>query len=304
MPGVKRSAGLSLEVYRVGAMGTWGVGVFAGDIAADVRGEWRDAILDGVEPESATQRLLDQFGDARADEDDGPLFWIALAAAQMETGRLQPEIRDRALSIIDSGGDVAGWESEGNMRSARQRARVLERLAEKLRGPQPTPKRLRRPPVHAVAFDIGDVIAVRSPSGSREAIVLVVDEYEYPRGHRHPVLEVLLWEAKRRPSVEEVLSLPPLLTDSDAPKSPPLRPHMWVATTYRRDQAFGPHIGEVIAKGAVRKPSGDYRNGAHFGGEVITSYGLWSTLAASIDGLYRREVPLTREAELRPRRTR
>ena len=279
-------------------MGTWGVGVFANDIAADVRGEWRDAVLDGAEPEEATQRLVDEFSDALADEDDAPLFWIALAAAQMETGRLQPEVRDRALSIIASGGDVDRWQSEGNVRSARLRVRVLERLAEKLRGPQPAPKRLRRPPVHAVAFDIGDVVAVRSASGSREAIVLVVDEYDYPRGHKHPVLEMLIWEAKRRPTVDEVLSLPPLLTDSDAPKSPHLRPMMFVATTHRSDQAFGPHIGEIIAKGAARKPSGDYRNGAHFGGEVITSYGRWSTLAAMIDGPeYRRLVALTREAQ-------
>jgi hypothetical protein len=281
-------------------MGTWGVGVFANDLAADVRGEWRDAVLDGAEPEAATQRIVDEFGDALVDEDDAPRFWIALAAAQMETGRLQPEIRDRALSTIASGGDVPRWQSEGNIRAARQRAKVLERLAEKLRGPQPAPKRLRRPSVHAVAFDIGDIVAVRSASGSREAIVLVVDEYEYPPGHRHPVLEVLLWEAKRRPSVDEVLLLPPLLTDSDAPKSPPLRPMMFVATTHRSDQAFGPHMGEIIGKGAVRKPSGDYRNGAHFGGEVVTSYGRWSTLAAMVDGPWHRKlVALTREAQRR-----
>ena len=78
--------------------------MFANDVAANVRGAWRDAILEGAEPEDATRRLLDEFEDALADEDDAPLVWIALAAAQMETGRLQPEIRDRALSVIASGG--------------------------------------------------------------------------------------------------------------------------------------------------------------------------------------------------------
>jgi hypothetical protein len=29
------------------AMGTWGVGVFSDDFAADIRGEWRDAIAEG-----------------------------------------------------------------------------------------------------------------------------------------------------------------------------------------------------------------------------------------------------------------
>ena len=126
-------------------MGAWGTAIFSDDTASDVRDEWREAILDGLSPEDATQRLLETFDDYLEEADTERLFWMALAAAQMETGRLLPDVCDRALAIIDGGGDVDRWREDGDESLARQRARVLERLAAKLRGPQPKPKRLRRP---------------------------------------------------------------------------------------------------------------------------------------------------------------
>jgi hypothetical protein len=112
-------------------LGAWGTAIFSDDTASDVREEWRDAILDGLSPEEATQRLLETFDDylGDADTDTEKLFWMALAAAQMETGRLLPEARDRALAIIDAGGDVDRWREDGDESLARQRARVLEHLA-------------------------------------------------------------------------------------------------------------------------------------------------------------------------------
>ena len=95
--------------------------------------------------EEATPRLLKSFEDYLGeDEDTEKLFWMVLAAAQFETGRMLPEVRDRALAIIEGGGDVNRSLEDGDEVLARQRLRVLERLAEKLRGPQPKPKRLRR----------------------------------------------------------------------------------------------------------------------------------------------------------------
>jgi hypothetical protein len=53
-----------------------------------VRDEWRDAILDGLSAEDATQRLLESFDEYLEEAETEKLFWMALAAAQMETGRL------------------------------------------------------------------------------------------------------------------------------------------------------------------------------------------------------------------------
>src|SRR4051812_18604342 len=115
-------------------MGAWDTAIFSDDVAADVREDWRDLILDGVDAAAASQKLIDDYAPARQDPDDAPVFWLALAAAQMETGRLQDDARDRALAVIDAGGDVQRWQQE-DPALGRQREKVLTRLADKLRGP-------------------------------------------------------------------------------------------------------------------------------------------------------------------------
>ena len=176
------------DIFR--SLGAWGTAIFSDDTASDVRDEWREAILDDLSAEDATRRLLESFEDHLEEAGTEKLFWLALAAAQMETGRLLPEVRDRALRIIDAGGDVERWREDGDESVARQRARVLERLAAKLRGPQPKPKRLRRPVALSVPLEVGDAVRVRpQPEGKDEALVVVVGHGEgLAPGELYPIV--------------------------------------------------------------------------------------------------------------------
>lgn len=123
-----------------------------------------------------------------------------------------PEVRDRALAIIDAGGDTARW-AEQDKRLARQREQVLRRLGEKLRGPQPEPKSLRRPRPLAVRFELGDVVRLRNDEAKAQGLVVVVDRMEYPRGSIHLVLEALIWDSGELPSAGDLERLPSLKTD-------------------------------------------------------------------------------------------
>jgi hypothetical protein len=49
-------------------MGTWGAGIFSNDTACDVRGDYRLALEDGLDDQTAQQRVLEQFADV---VDDG-----------------------------------------------------------------------------------------------------------------------------------------------------------------------------------------------------------------------------------------
>jgi hypothetical protein len=240
-------------------VGAWGTAIFSDDTALDVREEWREAVLEGLSAEEATARLMQSFDDHRGDDEDTEkLFWMALAAAQFETGRLLPDVRDRALEIIDRGGDVHRWQEDGDDVSAGQRARVLERLAAKLRGPQPKPKRLRRPPDLTVPFEVGDVIHVYDEDKENEALVVVVGHVEETR-ERHPVVAALDWEEDMilEPGA---LSRLPVLRDHYAPDR-----HLLIAVlTNSKKDVFGPHVGEVVAKSVVPKQRVDPRQVAHF----------------------------------------
>ena len=224
-------------------MGAWGTAIFSDDVALDIREEWRDAVLDGLSPEEATARLVDTFADYFGkDADEEKLFWMALAAAQFETGRLVAEVRDRALAIIERGGDVERWVEDGDDVLARQRARVLNRLAAKLRGPQSKPKRIRRQRSLSVPLAVGDVVRVNDEGHETEALVLVVGHLD-AAGERDPVVAALDWDGGATPDAE-ALSRLSILPDPYAPHE---RLLIWVTTHSQRD-VFGPHLGAVVAK--------------------------------------------------------
>jgi hypothetical protein len=211
-----------------------------------VRDEWRDAILDGLTAEDATQRLLESFDENLDEAETEKLFWMALAAAQMETGRLLPEVRDRALQIIDAGGDVDRWREDGDESLARQRARVIERLAAKLRGPQAKPKRLRRPVELSVPLEVGDVVCVRAQrEGENDALVVVVGHGEgLAPGELYPIVAPLAWEGRRVPKRDRIARLP-FLPDPVSPD----KPLLILVSTFSKKDVFGPDLGEVVAQG-------------------------------------------------------
>jgi len=241
---VRDGAGVIADIFR--SLGAWGTAIFSEDTASDVRDEWREAILDDLSAEDATRRLLESFEEHLEEADTEKLFWPALAAAQMETGRLLPEVRDRALRIIDAGGDVDRWREDGDESLARQRARVLERLAAKLRGPQPKPKRLRRPVALSVPLEVGDVVRVRAqPEGKDEALVVVVGHGEgLAPGELYPIVAPLAWEGGRVPKRDRIARLP-FLPDPVAPD----RPLLILVSTFSKKDVFGPDLGEVVAHG-------------------------------------------------------
>lgn len=266
-------------------MGAWGTGIFDGDTAADVRDDWRDALLDGLEPDAATARVLERHRDALEDRDDEIVVWLALAAAQSQTGRLQPDVRDRALALIEAGGDVARW-AQDDPASAKRREKVLERLAERLRGPQRPPTKLRRPAVRTSLLSVGDVVHIRGEAG--EGLFVTVDvAAAHPPGSTEPVLATLLWEGGPLPSREEMARLPLLMDDRDDRRGPRLS--LTVAFTPTHGKLALATFGEVVERGVAR-PDVDLEAERPY-----DSYATWLFLSRWVGGpWFGRCVELTR----------
>lgn len=120
-------------------MGTSSAALFSDDTACDVRDEFMERLSNGDSPAAATEALLRTWATEIQDIDDGPVFWLALAATQWNYGCLDPDVQARAISIIDRGSDLQKWTGP----SASRRGAVLQGLKQKLQSPQPVP---RRPP--------------------------------------------------------------------------------------------------------------------------------------------------------------
>lgn len=188
-------------------MGVWGTGLFADDVACDIRDHYRELLEDGVEDAAATRQTVDKFR-AYLEEPDG-VGLLALAVTQSKLGRLDPDIRARALAVLEGGADLEVWGRENPKHLAKRRA-VLDTARAQLTGPQPARKRLRPPKRISSGLTAGDVLALVLPG--RVALVRVVRVRAHRRGDT-PVLEELDFEGADVPSRDALERLGPRVKD-------------------------------------------------------------------------------------------
>src|SRR3990170_4733969 len=94
-------------------MGTWGYGILDNDVAMDIKGDFDEAIEGGQDFDAATWAVLEEHEESLRDSDDGPAGYLALAAVQIERGRIHDWLRKRALTIIDRRRGRSLWRAEG-----------------------------------------------------------------------------------------------------------------------------------------------------------------------------------------------
>ena len=184
-------------------MSAWGTAIFSDDLAADLRGEFRHLIGDGLSPGEATQHLQAEYAETLTDQDEGPVFWLALAATQWKLGRLQDAVREQALEVIESGSDLARWQGSDR----KKREKVLEQLAEQLNSPQPAAKKIRKRFRDFTEWDLHEAIGYTLASGQK-CILRVVGFWE-DRGGRYPRVEVLDWKGEEFPETSVLGQIPP-----------------------------------------------------------------------------------------------
>jgi hypothetical protein len=222
-------------------------------LALDIRGEWRDALLRREDPASVSRAMAARLGDS--EDPDDVTAWVALAAAQHETGYLQPDVRDRAHELIAAGSGLELWE-ESELLNARRA--VLQRLADKLRGPQPKPKRLRGPRAIDPGVEVGDILRIYDERRSLAVLFAVIGISHAIPAQPHPLVLGLYADPHRRLDVDS-LAQAPYLSDldftafhgDDAPDHlglavPALQ---WIITSARVQLA---DVGEIVARNVKR----------------------------------------------------
>jgi hypothetical protein len=137
-------------------MGVFSAAVFGDDFALDVRDEYLAMIAEGTSDREANRKIVESFNDSIRDSDDGPVFWLALAATQWDYGRFDPRVKARALTSITQSKKDGRWAGSP---LEQKRLSVLERLAQRLHSTPPTRRAPRRrqvretPKLSAIAPD-------------------------------------------------------------------------------------------------------------------------------------------------------
>lgn len=186
-------------------MGTWGYGIFSDDVATEVRDTYRELLGEGVEDDEAARRVLEESRERGARP---TLVWLALAASQSQVGRLSPEVKSRALGILDDGSELRAWPADGQ----RRRNAALVRLRETLTGPQPARRAVRRGWKPKTDLAPGDVLAVTVPEQPEQpeqsVRLLRVVLVERDRHGSWPMLELLDYRGAHIPALDEIAALP------------------------------------------------------------------------------------------------
>ena len=140
-------------------MGTWGTAIFSNDLAADARNDYKTHVANGKTPQEVRVLLQKSYGIADGDNDeDSREFWLVLSLIAYKLGRLEDEVKDRAIAIIDSGENIRDWQLLGaNAKDIQEREKVLQELKQTLLSEQPAAKTIRKRPINTTPYQIGEV---------------------------------------------------------------------------------------------------------------------------------------------------
>lgn len=120
-------------------MGNWGVGIFQNDVADDIRYDYKAKLKLGKSDELALQEIIVENVHHINDEEDKFDFWFGLSDLLFDLGRLTDDVRNKAIELIDGGGDLKrGYDSS----DLKKRRLVLEKLKGKLLSEQPSRKKI------------------------------------------------------------------------------------------------------------------------------------------------------------------
>jgi hypothetical protein len=184
-------------------MGAWGPAIFSDDTASDVRGDYRDLVGDGLTGPEATDRMLKDWRSSVDDADDGPVFWLALAATQWKCGRLEERVKVKAIEIIDQGTNLERWKHDPKL--LKQRQTVLVKLRAQLLSRQPPEKKIPKRYRNRCDWDIGELLSYRLLS--EKLILLRVIGQHTDKGGTAPVFEILDWIGDAVPSNDVIRQL-------------------------------------------------------------------------------------------------
>jgi hypothetical protein len=189
----------------------WGSDLFSDDLACDIRDHYRQLLEDGIEDGAATRLTLEKFQAYLEGSEE--IVLVAFAVTQSKLGRLDSDIRDRALAVLDGGADLEVWERENPKLLPKRRA-ALEKARLQLTAPQPPRRRLRPPKRISSGLTAGDVLALALPG--RLALLRVVRIRSHRLGET-PVLEELDFKGTDAPQREILEGLVPKLNSPIAP---------------------------------------------------------------------------------------
>ncbi|MBQ6718143.1 MAG: hypothetical protein IJN22_04520, partial [Clostridia bacterium] len=142
-------------------MGTWNVSINGNDTAQDLKSEYQAAFF--YNDVDIALKKIDAYVRSMFDETDEEEwcnYYYSLADYMWKHGILTDTIRNRVITMIDTGFGLGLWEEAG-IKTLKKRKKALAEFREKLLSQQPTKKKIRIDLHMTPIFEVGDLIAIQ-----------------------------------------------------------------------------------------------------------------------------------------------
>jgi hypothetical protein len=187
-------------------VGTWGTGLYDDDTACEVRDDYIKNLKEGLSDAEAFQKILNGYKGTLRNVQVATNVYLALADTQWKYGRLDPQVKKRALALLEQGADLREWNEDApKLVSAREK--VLATLEKRL-GSKPKPRRAIKvvPPKPLGKWTdakLGTVFLLPLSKQSFAALVLVAN-IETGYRTKDPMFSVLQWKGRKEPTLAEL----------------------------------------------------------------------------------------------------
>lgn len=150
-------------------MGVWGVGLYSGDFAMDLRSTIKAVARLPYDAEKLVDILCQTQPTAahNSADEEHTAFWLVVADQFAKRGIACERVRDKAIEIIDTGRDQAMLARLGmNPAGLKARGKMLEELRARIAAPASTstPRTVLKKP-QAFVMSVGDVIVYPTRGG-------------------------------------------------------------------------------------------------------------------------------------------
>lgn len=188
-------------------MSAWGFGLYENDTALDIKDEFEDLMKSGKTVRAITEKMINDYQCIMNDPIEETVFWLALADTQWNYGVLLPDVKQKALDLIDRTA-VQMSISEELLGSAARIKNDFDSFRAKLLSPQPPAKKEHKKRVYVCRWKEGDVFACRMESDlARERgllgcyfLIQKVDEDICYPGHIVPIIYVKITKDSKLPT--------------------------------------------------------------------------------------------------------
>lgn len=110
-------------------MEIWEIKLYENNVACDIRDMYLEKLQEGKKSQDATKEILEENKELLKDMEDSPLIYFALADTQWNLGRLEKNIKKKALEYIT------------NERKLKNKNSILDGLEQKIISNQPKTKK-------------------------------------------------------------------------------------------------------------------------------------------------------------------